>query len=920
MNLDMTDKTSAATSAAQKPPHAACADEVLRTQGVLAHLGLDAATAAERLRQYGPNTLPQPPRRGPLARFMLQFHNVLIYVLLAAGVITALLGHLIDSGVIFGVVLINAVIGFIQEGKAERALDAIRNMLSLRAQVLRDGRRLDIAADRLVPGDIVFLASGDKVPADLRLIEVRGLRVEEAALTGESVAVDKSVEPVAAQAALGDRRCMAYSGTLVVHGQATGVVVATGAHTEIGRISAMLGEVDTLTTPLLRQMAAFGRLLTVGILAVAALTFAFGTLVRGYTAAEMFLAAVGLAVAVIPEGLPAIMTITLAIGVQAMARRNAIVRRLPAVETLGSVTMICSDKTGTLTRNEMTVEQVICADQVFAVSGVGYAPHGGFTLDGSEVNVAAHSLLVEVARCAVLCNDAALQCDGDDWRVVGDPTEGALLTLARKAGLEEDFEREAAPRTDVIPFESEHRFMATLNHDHHGRGMLYLKGAPERVLGLCALQRGRHGDVALDRAHWDAALHAAAAQGLRLLALAVREGEDGLKTLTFADVERGGFTLLAVLGLSDPPREEAIRAVARCRSAGIQVKMITGDHVATAQAIGERLGLAAEVRAISGAQIEQMSDEALQRIVADTAIFARASPEHKLRLVRALQARGEVVAMTGDGVNDAPALKRADVGVAMGRNGTEAAKEAAEMVLADDNFASVAAAVEEGRTVYDNLRKAIAFILPTNVGQGGILFAAVVLGMTLPITPGQILWVNMITAVTLALALAFEAPERDVMARPPRDPAEPLLSRFLVWRVLFVGLLLVAGGLGIFVWEVGQGASEAFARTAAVNALMIGEAFYLFSVRSFAGSVLNREGFFGNRYVLIAIALMLACQAAFTYLPAMQTLFGTAALDVAAWARILGFGVLTLLLVEAEKALIKNLNHRRKAGHTRTTP
>ena len=913
-----TGDTPAACSATDTAAHAAAAESVLRAQDVLRHLGLDTSEAAQRLQQHGPNTLPPPARRGPLLRFMLQFHNVLIYVLLAAGVVTALLGHLIDSGVIFGVVLINAVIGFIQEGKAERALDAIRNMLSLRAQVLRDGRRQEIAADGLVPGDIVFLASGDKVPADLRLVEVRGLRVEEAALTGESVAVEKGVDPVAASAVLGDRRCMAYSGTLVAHGQGAGVVVATGAQTEIGRISAMLGEVETITTPLLRQMAAFGRLLTWVILAVAGLTFAFGTLVRGYTAGEMFLAAVGLAVAVIPEGLPAIMTITLAIGVQGMARRNAIIRRLPAVETLGSVTVICSDKTGTLTRNEMTAQRVIAAAHVFEVDGGGYAPHGGFAIDGGEVAVAAHPLLLEIARCAVLCNDAALHRDGDDWRVAGDPTEGALLTLARKAGLEEGFEREAAPRTDVIPFESEHRFMATLNHDHHGRGLLCLKGAPERVLGLCATQRGPHGDEPIDHAHWDAAMHAAARDGMRLLALAVREGEDALETLTFADVERGGFTLLAVLGLSDPPREDAIRAVARCRSAGIRVKMITGDHAATARAIGERLGLAAEVNAISGAQIESMSDEALQRIVADTEIFARASPEHKLRLVRALQARGEVVAMTGDGVNDAPALKRADVGVAMGRNGTEAAKEAAEMVLADDNFASVAAAVEEGRTVYDNLRKAIAFILPTNVGQGGILLAAVVLGMTLPMTPAQILWVNMVTAVTLALALAFEAPERDIMARPPRDPAEPLLTRFLVWRVLFVGLLLVGGGLGMFVWEIGQGASVEFARTAAVNALMIGEAFYLFNVRSFTGSVLNRGGFLGNRYVLIAIGLMLACQAAFTYLPAMQALFGTAGLDVAAWTRILGFGVLTLLLVEAEKALIKNLNHGRKAGNTRT--
>ncbi len=902
-----------ATPSQTLPFHAESAEAVLQAQGVHARQGLSVAEAAERLQRHGPNTLPQPRRRGPLARFMLQFHNVLIYVLLAAGVVTALLGHLIDSGVIFGVVVINAIIGFIQEGKAERALDAIRNMLSLHAQVLRDGQRHEIAADELVPGDIVFLASGDKVPADLRLIEVRSLRVEEAALTGESLAVEKEVEAVAPQAVLGDRSCMAYSGTLVSFGQGAGVVIATGGQTEIGRISAMLNAVEEISTPLLRQMAVFGRWLTWVILGVAGAAFAFGTLLRGYSASEMFLAAVGLAVAAIPEGLPAIMTITLAIGVQGMARRNAIIRRLPAVETLGSVTVICSDKTGTLTRNEMTAQRAILAGRKVVVGGVGYAPHGGFEVDGRTIEVEELPALAELARCALLCNDARLRHQDEHWHVVGDPTEGALLTLAHKAGLEEAFECEALPRTDVIPFESEHRFMATLNHDHEGRGLVYLKGAPERVLELCAAVRGAQGDGALDHEWWRAAMDEAAADGMRLLALAVREAEDGLRALTFAEVERGGFTLLGVLGLSDPPREEAIRAVARCRNAGIQVKMITGDHAATARAIGQQLGLAGEVRAISGAEIEGMSDAELQRVVGETEIFARASPEHKLRLVQALQARGEVVAMTGDGVNDAPALKRADVGVAMGRNGTEAAKEAAEMVLADDNFASVAAAVEEGRTVYDNLRKSVAFILPTNVGQAGILVAAILFGMTLPMTPAQILWVNMITAVTLALALAFESPERNIMGRPPRDPAEPILTRFLAWRVVFVGVLLVAGGLGLFIWELERGASVEFARTAAVNAVLIGEVFYLFNVRSFTDSILNREGFLGNRYVLLAIALLLVCQALFTYLPAMQTLFGTEALDVAAWSRILVFGVLVLLVVEAEKALIKNMNHGRRA-------
>ncbi len=886
--------------------HARAATAVLQHLGVERRHGLSGEEALARQARYGANRLPPPPRRGLLMRFLLQFHNVLIYVLLAAGVVTLAIGHWVDAGVILGVVLINAFIGFLQEGKAERALDAIRGMLSLHANVLRDGCRGEIPAEALVPGDIVFLAPGDKVPADLRLVEARNLRIEEAVLTGESLAVEKDDAAVAADAVLGDRASMAYSGTLVTYGQGTGVVTATGTATEIGRISTLLNTVEELTTPLLRQLAGFGRVLTWAILALAALAFVFGIALRGYSAGEMFLAAVGLAVAAIPEGLPAIVTITLAIGVQRMARRHAIVRRLPAVEALGSVTVICSDKTGTLTRNEMAARRLLIADGAVAVSGVGYAPHGGFTLDGRELAVEDMPLLADIGRAALLCNEATLSCEGETWRMLGDPTEGALLTLAAKAGLDIASERDAWPRADVIPFESEHRFMASLHHDHAGHGLIVLKGAPERVLALCDRGvRGHAGDASLPCAGLEAAMAAAAAEGMRLLAVAERRGTDASTALNFADIERGGFTLLAVCCLSDPPREEAVSAVARCLSAGIQVKMITGDHAATACAIGRQIGLAAEVRAVTGAEIETMSDARLAEIVADTVVFARASPEHKLRLVKAMQARGEVVAMTGDGVNDAPALKRADVGVAMGLKGTEAAKEAAEMVLADDNFASVAAAVEEGRTVYDNLRKSIVYILPTNIGQAAIVLFAVLFGLTMPITPVQILWVNMITAVTLALSLAFERPEADVMSRPPRRAGEPLLSGFIGWRIVFVGMLLVAGGMGMFLWERAAGASLEVARTAAVNALFIGEAFYLFNARSFTASILNRAGLVGNRYVLLAIALLLACQALFTYLPAMQTLFGSASLGADAWVRIFAFGVAVLFIVEAEKALFR---------------
>lgn len=890
--------------------HSLTAQEVL---SALAgdYAGLSPDEAARRLQQHGLNRLPAAAQDNLLKRFARQFHNLLIYVLLVSALITGLLGHWVDCGVIIGVVLINAIIGVIQEGKAERALDAIRNMLSPNATVLRDGRRREIPAEQLVIGDTVLLASGDKVPADLRLIEARQLRVEEAALTGESEAVEKNVAAVDAHAVIGDRRCMAYSGTLVVYGQARGVVIAIGAATEIGRISGLIAAVTSLETPLLRQMARFGQQLTIAILLLAALTFSFGVWIRGYDWSEMFLAAVGLAVAAIPEGLPAIMTITLAIGVQRMAKRNAIIRRLPAVETLGSVTVICSDKTGTLTKNEMTVQRLIIAGRTFEVSGSGYAPHGGFSLAGRDVFVEDYPELAELGRAALLCNDAELRRIDNEWALEGDPTEGALLTLAAKTGLDTAFEREVLRRTDLIPFESQHRFMATLHHDLEGHGFIFLKGAPERVMEICAAERADGEDRPLRHTWWHQAMQDAAQQGFRLLAIAMRPTVSEQRSLDLADA-RGGFALLGIFAIADPPREEAIRAVASCRAAGIRVAMITGDHLDTACAIGARFGLAAE-GALTGAEIEQMDMAALRVAVAHADIFARASPEHKLLLVQALQANGEVVAMTGDGVNDAPALKRADVGIAMGRKGTEAAKEAAEMVLADDNFASISAAVEEGRTVYDNLKKSIVFILPTNGGEAMVIVAAILLGVTLPITPVQILWVNMVTAVTLALALAFEPPEAGAMRRPPRDPAEPLLSRFLLWRVFFVSCLMVAGALGFFLWVQARGASIEAARTAAVNALVAGEIFYLFNCRFLLASSSGLHGFTGSRSIVIAVASVVLLQGLFTYAPLFQQLFGTVALDAAMWWRIALFGALLFGAVELEKMWFRRHAGRRSS-------
>ncbi|MBX3635221.1 MAG: cation-transporting P-type ATPase [Rubrivivax sp.] len=879
--------------------------------------GLDAAEVARRLAEHGPNRLPEVAPPSVLERLLRQFDNLLLYVLMAAALVTALMGHWVDTAVIAAVVVLNALIGFVQEGKAEKALQAIRHLLSPHAVVLRDGRQHDIAAADLVPGDIVLLASGDSLPADVRLLQSRNLRVDESALTGESVPVDKQPDPVAADAAIGDRRCMGYAGTLVTQGQARAVVVATGAATEIGRIGRMLESVETGTTPLLRRMADFGRTLTFVILGLAALLFAFGMLVRGMGAAEVFMAAVGLAVAAIPEGLPAIMTIALAIGVQRMAARHAVIRRLPAVETLGSVTVICSDKTGTLTRNEMTVQQVVLADATVDVEGAGYAPVGALRVDGRELaapeiasRLPALQGLVEVAA---LCNDAAIHERDGQWQLAGDPTEGALRSLAMKAGIDPAVLALERPRLEVIPFESEHRFMATLHPvpgadtEAGAATVALVKGAPERVIGMCTTQLAADGrEQPLDAAHWTAAIEAQARAGRRVLALARRTLPPGQQDLDHEHVA-DGLVLLGLVGIIDPPRDEAVRAVRQCADAGIRVVMITGDHGVTASAIAGQLGMDGDLTAVTGPGLEGMDDGAMREAVARTRVFARASPEHKLRLVQALKANGEVVAMTGDGVNDAPALKQADVGVAMGMKGTEAAKQAGAIVLADDNFASIAHAVEEGRTVYDNLKKTVTFLLPINGGESLSLLVAVLLGTALPIAPVQILWVNMVSSIALALVLAFEPAEADVMKRPPRRPGEPLLSRFVLWRISFVSALFLAGIFGMHEWALLQGASEQTARTVAVNTLVCMEVFYLFSVRYLKAPSFTLQGVKGTPRVLAAVAAVVLLQAGFTYLPFMQTLFATEALPLATGAVIVAVGVTVLVVLELEKALLRRL-------------
>ncbi len=872
--------------------------------------GLSTDEANTRIARYGSNKLAVQPSVSLLFRFLYQFHNVLVYVLVTAGGVTAVLGHWIDAGVIMGVVVINAVIGFVQEGKAENALKAIQRMLSVNAMVVRDKLQTSIPAEQLVPGDIVLLQAGDKVPADLRLVKVKGMQIQESILTGESLAVDKQIVAVAREAAIGDRRCIAYSGTLVTHGQATGVVIATGGNTELGRISEMVADVETVTTPLLRQMAQFGRWLTLSILVLALFTYAFGVLLRDYSHADMFLAAVSLAVAAIPEGLPAIMTITLAIGVQRMAQRNAIIRKLPAVETLGAVTVICTDKTGTLTRNEMTVRKVVTTAYRFDLEGTGYNPHGSITLENKTLLAEHESLLTEVMRAAMLCNDTRLEEVDDQWQVHGDPMEGALLIAGLKAGLESDSVKQQFPRTDLIPFEAEHRFMATLHHNHSGEKFVFIKGAPERILEMCTHQRTHEDYESLNQEYWQAEIKSMARQGQRVLAIAMVSVQSDLLELNFNDVE-SGLTMLGLFGIIDPPREEAIEAIRTCHAAGIRVMMITGDHVDTARAIAQQLNLHNVNDALTGQEIDTMTKDELIQQVQNVDVYARVSPAHKLLLVKLLQEQGMVVAMTGDGVNDAPALKRADIGTAMGKNGTEAAKEAAEMVLADDNFSSITLAVKEGRTVYDNLRKAILFILPTNGGEALIILAAVMLGFKqLPLTPVQILWVNMVTAVTLALSLAFEPPEKGVMRRSPRSTQQGMLTPHLIWRVVFVSIILMSGTFGLFLWEMNRGVSIEQARTVAVNTLVMFEVFYLLNSRYITASIFSRSGLTGNKYVLMAIATLIGFQLMFTYLAPMQKLFGSASIGSEVWLLIVLISSSVLFLVELEKYFVRRFVKR----------
>ena len=897
-----------------RPWHELAGEEVVALLGSDPHCGLGDAEVKLRLEQFGPNVLTIKRSKGPLARFLLQFRSPLVYILLAASVITLALGELVDAAVIAGVVLVNAIIGHIQETKAEKAIEALARTMVAEASVVRSGKQLRIPARELVPGDIVLLQSGDKVPADLRLLRSRDLQVAEAALTGESAPVEKCAElRLDRQTIVADRRNMAFASTLVTYGQATGVVVATGDRTEVGRISQLISSAQSLQTPLTRKMAHFSCVLLYVILVLAVGVLA-AALWQGRTVLDALMAAIAMVVSAIPEGLPAALTVTLAIGVSRMARRRAIIRKLPAVETLGSTTVICSDKTGTLTQNQMTVQQISAGDALYEVTGAGYHPAGQFILNGEAVNPSAKPALSEVLRAGALCNDSDVELRGNRWELRGDPTEGALVVSAHKAGINPAELRRRHPHLDAIPFESQHQYMATLHEPGPAQPTVaYLKGAVEAILPRCASALGEDGRTRpLERESVEHIAEAMAARGLRVLAFARKAFPPGTSSLGHADVS-GGLVFLGLQGMVDPPRPEAIGAVRKCQAAGIHVKMITGDHALTASAIARQLGLngadGAALQVLTGQAMAQHSDSQLAEAADRTQVFARVTPEQKLRLVRALQSRGHIVAMTGDGVNDAPALKQADIGVAMGLTGTDVAKEAADMVLTDDNFASIEAAVEEGRRVFDNLTKIIAWTLPTNLGEGLVILAAIVAGIVLPILPIQLLWINMTTVAVLGLVLAVEVTDADVMLRPPRNPRAPILTPELLWRVLLVSAFILFGAFGLFVWEQQVGHSLEQARTVAVNAVVFVEVFYLLNCRSLTQSMF-RIGVFSNRWLIVGVAVMVALQALFTYAPFMNQLMSSAPISPDAWLRILALSIASYVLIEIEKWIRRRIVSR----------
>lgn len=885
---------------AGKKPYQLSVDEVLNNLQSQSS-GLTQNEASARLARDGANALPEKAGKPAWLRFLTHFHDVLIYVLIAAAALTAIMGHWVDTAVILGVAVINALIGHVQENNAEKSLKGIRNMLSSAAVVIRNGQHETAPTTELVVGDIVVLRAGDRIPADLRVMEAHNLRVEEAILTGESTVVDKTAEALEGELPLGDRKNLLFSGTTLSAGAGLGVVIATGEATELGHINQMMTAIEKHRTPLLVQMDKLGKAIFSLILAMMVGLFIFSLLLRDMPMGELLLSLISLAVAAVPEGLPAIISIILSLGIQTMARKRAIIRKLPTVETLGAMSVICSDKTGTLTMNEMTVKAIITADKNYRVQGNSYEPTGEILVenDATTAEMRPGSVLETYLRTIDLCNDSQLmRNEQGHWGITGGPTEGALKVLAAKANL---------PAIDTemrskIPFDSQYKYMAT--HFRIGQDeRVLVTGAPDVLFKLCQQQQTATGTEAFTQAHWEAEIARYAKEGLRMVAAAWKPTRADAGTLTH-DCLSDGLIFLGIAGMMDPPRPEAIDAIRACQQAGIRVKMITGDHPQTAMSIGGMLGIHNSAHAVTGYELEQMDDTALAEAAVTYDIFARTSPEHKLRLVKALQNKGEIVGMTGDGVNDAPALKQADVGIAMGIKGTEVTKEAADMVLTDDNFATIASAVQEGRRVYDNLKKTILFIMPTNLAQGLLIIVALLAGNLMPLTPVLILWMNMATSATLSFGLAFEAGERNIMRRPPRRPHENVMDGFAIWRVGFVGTLIAASAFMLEAWLQPRGHSPEFIRTVLLQTLVTAQWVYMLNCRVSDGFSLGR-GLLMNKGIWLVSGILLLLQLAIIYVPFLQMMFGTEALPLRYWGITLAIGVALFLIVEIEKPLTR---------------
>ena len=871
----------------------------LPVDAVVSHLhsapeGLADIEVERRLARYGPNELEAVDRVSPWAVLLGQFKNVLIIILLIATAISAFVGHGVEAIAIAVIVLFAVVLGFVQEYRAERAIEALRRMAAPTVTAVRDGQEIRIPARELVPGDLIVLHAGDKVAADARLIESVNLQMEEAALTGESVAVAKDTEPLDGEdLALGDRSNMVFAGTIATYGRGRALVVETGMNTQFGRIATMLQSVESGQTPLQQNLDKVGRVLALAALVVVAAIVAMGVL-RGQPLLEMFIFGIALAVAVVPEALPAVVTISLAIGVQRMAKRNALVRRLPAVETLGSTSVICSDKTGTLTRDEMTARKLYTPGRMLTISGSGYEPAGKLSVDGSAVEPSARE--TELLRAAALVSDAHLVRDEahGGWYIKGDPTEGALIVAAAKAGLQKDDLDLQFPRIGEIPFTSETKRMTTLHSVENGQ-VAYAKGAPETILDSCSRQWTEQGEVALGDAERGAILETVrqmAREALRVLAVATKADAE------LEDAERD-MTFLGLVGMIDPPRPEAKAAIERCEQAGIRVVMITGDHPLTAQAVARELGLLKAGRTVTGAELEDMSDEELERDVETIEVYSRVSPAHKLRVVTALQRRGHIAAMTGDGVNDAPALKKADIGIAMGITGTDVSKEAAAMTLTDDNFASIVAAVEEGRGIFENIKKFLMYLLSSNAGEIGLMAGAAIAGLPLPLTAVQILYVNLASDGLPALALAVDPPEDDLMQRLPRDGRTGVFTRPVVILMTVGGLWSTVVNLFVFTWALrsGRGVAQAMAMT--FVSLVLIQFVKAYNFRSDRRSILHRP--LANKWLNLAIFWELGLLLFIVLFPPMHEIFGTYALSQNDWLIVIGAALTISPVLELAK-------------------